>query len=231
LNDQGNELYANYDGKIFIIDVPSLSIRDSVYSDIAGVGRITHRPGTDLLYASFYRASNVTGIYVIDVAQCEVVDTFDYWTSSLAFSESGNDLYIYHGTVINRLDPDSGYQLASFDVNKAVTGLCLDPVSNTVYVSWSDFNNTEGGVILLDGISLSLQNSVNISYGVSFLCHVPVKENLYMGINMNGGKIVVLDLPGLNIVNEISILEGLQDMVADPSGDYVYCSIEYSVGF
>ena len=72
---------------------------------------------------------------------------------------------------------------------------------------------------------------MNINYNVSFLCHVPVKENLYLGISstVNLDKIIVLDLPGLNVVNEISIPEGLQDMVADPSGDYVYCSIEYSV--
>ncbi len=230
LNDQGNELYANYNDMVFIMDIPSLTIRDSVYSDtdIMGLYRMTHRPGTDLLYASFYRASNITGIYVIDVAQCEVVDTLDYWSSNIVFSETGNDLYISEGTVIKRLDPDSGYQLASFDVDETVSEICFDPVSNTVYASCLN-----GGVISLDGSSLSLQNSVNINYDISFLCHVPVKENLYLGIRstLNADKIIALDLASLDIVNEISIPEGLQDMVVDPSGDYVYCSIEYAVDF
>jgi DNA-binding beta-propeller fold protein YncE len=231
LNDQGNELYANYYDKIFIIDVPSLTTGDSVYSDIMGVGRITYRPGTDLLYASFYQAPGFTGIYVIDVAQCEVVNTLDYWTSNLVFSETGNDLYINQEMVVKRVDPDLGYELASFNVNHMVSGICLDPSSNTVYVSWFDSENTEGGVISLDGSTLSLQDSVNINYGVSYLCHVPVKENLYLGIRntLSGDKIIVLDLPSLNTINEINIPEGLKDMVADPSGDYVYCSIEYSV--
>ena len=231
LNDQGNELYANCYSKIFIIDVPSLVIRDSVFSDISGVIRIAHRPGTDLLYASFYQASSLTGIYVIDIAQCEVVDTFNYRTSNLVFSETGNDLYISDETSIKRLDPDTGIQLASFNVNNAFPEICLDPVSNTIYVSWSALGSTEGGVICLDGITLSLQDSVNINNGASFLCHLPVKNNLYLGIrsSLNSDKIVVLDLPGLDIVNELNILEGLQDMVADPSGDYIYCSIGYSV--
>lgn len=226
LNDQGNELYASYDGKLFIIDVPSLTVRDSVHSDIMGLYRMTHRPGTDLLYASFYNSPSLTGIYVIDVAQCEVVDTLDYWPSNIVFSETGDDLYISDGQTIKRLDPDLGTQLASFDVNETLSGICLDPVSNTVYVS-----STEGGVVSLDGNSLSLQNSVTIDYGACFLCHLPGIDNLYLGIRstLNGDKIMVLDLPGLDTVNEISIPEGLQHMVADPSGDYVYCSIEYAV--
>jgi len=231
LNDQGNELYANYGGMIYIIDVPSLTVRDSVYSNIAGIYRMAHRPQTDLLYASFYISNSLTGIYVIDLVQCEVVDTYDYWTSNLVFSETGNDLYISEGTSIKRLDPDLGYQLAYFNSNKPVNGICLDPVSNTVYVSWSNPYTIEGGVICLDGSTLSLQDSVNFNYAASFLCHVPDKENLYLGIRSasNVDKIMVLDLPGLDIINEISISEGLQDMVADPSGDYVYCSIEYAV--
>ncbi|MCK5115382.1 MAG: hypothetical protein KAR44_02205 [Candidatus Aegiribacteria sp.] len=231
LNDQGNELYARCGSRIFIIDVQSLTVRDSIYSDIPGIGRITHRPGTDLIYASFYISNSLTGIYVIDVVQCEVVDTFDYWTSNLAFSETGNDLYISDGQTIKRLDPDLGTQLASYNVNENVSGICLDPVSNTVYASWHGFNSIGGGVVSMDGNSLSLQDSVTIDYGASFLCHLPVKDNLYLGIRstLNGDKVMVLDLPGLDIVNEISIPEGLQHMVADPSGDYVYCSIEYAV--
>ncbi|RKZ06770.1 hypothetical protein DRQ25_13170 [Candidatus Fermentibacteria bacterium] len=231
LNDQGTELYANYGGMIFIVDVPSLTVRDSVYSDIAGVGRITHRPGTDLLYASFYQSSSLTGIYVIDVAQCEVINTLDYRTSNIVFSETGNDLYISDETSIKRLDPDLGTQLASFDVNNAFSEICFDPVSNTVYASRSDPYSTERGVISLDGSSLLLQDSVNINYDVSIICHLPVKDNLYLGITsaLNSDKVMVLDLPGLEIINEISVPEGLTDMVADPSGDYVYCSLEYAV--
>ena len=231
LNDQGNELYASYDGKIFIIDVPSLTIRDSIYSDVMGVYRMTYRPGTDLLYASFYQTSSLSGIYVIDIAQCEVISTLDHRTSNLVFSETGDDLYISDGTSIRRLDPDTGIQLASFNANENVSGICLDPVSNTVYGSWCGFSSTGGGVVSLDGNSLSLQNSVTIDYGASFLCHLPVKDNLYLGIRStsNLNKIMVLDLPGLDIVNEISIPEGLEDMVVDSSGDYVYCSIEYTV--
>ncbi|MCD4702637.1 MAG: hypothetical protein K8S24_12355, partial [Candidatus Aegiribacteria sp.] len=90
---------------------------------------------------------------------------------------------------------------------------------------------TEGSVVSLDANTLSLQDSVSINYGVSFLCYVPVKENLYLGISStaNGDRIIVLDLPGLNIINEITVPECLMDMVSDPSGDYVYCSIDYSV--
>ncbi len=231
LNDQGNELYANYYSMIFIIDIPSLTVRDTVHSDIMGLFRMTHRPGTDLLYATCYHSSGLNGIYVIDVAQCEVVDTLDYWPSNIVFSETGNDLYISDGQTIKRLDPDLGTQLASFNVNENVNGICIDPVSNTVYASWCGFNSTEGGVVSLDGSSLSLQNSVTIDYGASILCHLPVKDKLYLGIRstLNGDKVVVLDLPGLDIVNEIIIPEGLVDMVADPSGDYVYISIEYAV--
>ena len=231
LNDQATELYANYGGMIFIVDVPSLTVRDSVYSDIAGVIRMTHRPGTDLLYASFHNSPGLKGIYVIDVAQCEVVDTLDYWPSNIVFSETGDDLYISDGQTIKRLDPDLGTQLASCNVNENVSGICLDPVSNTVYVSWHAFNSIEGGVISLDGSSLSFQDSVNVEYGVSLLCHLPVMDNLYLGIRstLNGDKVMVLDLPGLDTVNEIIIPEGLVDIVADPAGNYVYCSIEYAV--
>lgn len=231
LNNQGTELYANYGGMIFLVDVPSLTVRDSVYSDIAGVIRMTHRPGTDLLYASFHNSPGLSGIYVIDVAQCGVVDTLDYFTSSMVFSESGNDLYISDEQTIKRLDPDLGTQLASFNVNENVSGICIDPVSNTVYVSWSSFSSTEGGVISLDGSSLSLLDSVNVEYGAGHLCHLPVKDNLYLGTGStsNSDRILVLDLPGLDTVNEIIIPEGLHDIVADPLGDFVYCSIDYAV--
>jgi len=229
LNDQGSELYVNYDGAIYIIDVPSLSVRDSVCSGIAGAGRIVHRPGTDLLYSEYYNSNH--GIYVIDVAQCEVVDTLDYWASNLVFSESGNDLYVAEGTVIRRLDPDLGHQLASYNVNAGITDICLNSSSTTVFASWSSQNTDQGGVISLDYYSLLFQDSVDTEYHTGFLCYVPVRDNLYAGIHyyLAGDGVICFDLPDLNTVHQISISEGLQDMVADPSGDYVYCSIEYGV--
>ncbi|MCD4776547.1 MAG: hypothetical protein K8S15_10935 [Candidatus Aegiribacteria sp.] len=226
LNDQGTELYATSSDELFIIDIPSLTITDTVDVNWPCIMDISLRPGTDLIYICF------AGIYeqgtlVIDVEQGEVVDTLSHLVMHPVFSETGNELYFSDGTRLICIDPDADEEIVSADLGEMITDICIVPGSNTMYVSWEVSLTDEGGVLALDMNTLAVTDSLDLAYQVTGLCYVPVLDILYVGIagGLLESGIMVVDLPGLVPSDEIEISPELMDMAPDPSGDYVYCNI------
>ena len=225
-NDQGSELYAISEDDLFIIDIPSLTIADTVQLNTPFALDISLRPDTDLVYISFF-GDTLPGTLVIDVAQGEVVDTLSHMAMSPAFSESGNELYIADGTQLICLDPDTDEELASADLNNQITDICIVPGSNTMYVSWVSDYWTDGGVIALDRNTLAVTHSIDLAFPVKNLCYVSVLDILYIGCSgsSDDSSIMVVNLPGLDPLDDIQINPELLNMVSDPSGAYVYCNI------
>lgn len=226
LNDQGTELYATSSDELFIIDIPSLTITDTVDVNWPCIMDISLRPGTDLIYICF------AGIYeqgtlVIDVEQGEVVDTLSHLVMHPVFSETGNELYISDGMKLICIDPDTDEEIVSTDIGEMITDICIVPGSNTMYVSWEVSLTAEGGVLALDMNTLAVTDSLDLAYRATGLCYVPVLDILYVGIagGLFESGIMVVDLPGLVPSDEIEISPELMDMAPDPSGDYVYCNI------
>ncbi len=145
---------------------------------------------------------------------------------SPAFSETGNELYISDYTQLICLDPDTDKEIASADLGKMITDICIVPGSNTMYVSWETLW-VEGGVIALDRTTLAVTNSIDLAFEVDNLCYVPVLDILYVGYraDFHDDRIMVVDLPGLDPLDDIQINPNLVNMVSDPSGDHVYCNI------
>lgn len=225
-NDQGTELYATSGDELFIIDIPSLTVTDTVQINWPCIMDVSLRPGTGLVYIWIAGISEV-GTVVIDVEQGEVVDTLSHEAINPAFSETGNELYISDYTQIICLDPDTDEEIASADLDKVITDICIVPGSNTMYVSWETSLAAEGGVLALDRNTLAVTNSLDLAYRATHLCYIPVLNILYIGITSGicDSRIMVVDLPGLVQSDEIVINPWLMDMVSDPSGDYVYCNI------
>ena len=225
LNDQGTELYATSTDELFIIDIPSLTITDTVQVNWPCILDISLRPETDLIYIWFF-GTYEQGTLVIDVGQGEVVDTLSHAAINPAFSETGNELYISDGTQLICIDPDTDEEIVSADLGNTITDICVVPGSNTMYVSWES-SWTEGGVFALDRNTLAVTNSLDLGFEATDLCHVPVLDILYIGISYGfyESGIMVIDLPGLVPSDEIEISPWLMDMAPDPSGDYVYCNI------
>lgn len=225
LNDLGTELYAISSGDLFIIDISSLTITDTVQLNTNFCPEISHRPGTDLVYISFFGVY-LSGTLVIDVGQSEVIDTLTHASTHLIFSETGNELYISDGHFLICLDPDTDDEITSADLGNMITDICGVPGSNTMYVSWES-NYTEGGVIELDKNTLAVTNSLDLAFETTDLCYVPVLDILYIGVSRGfyDSSIMVVELPGLIPSDEIVINPWLIDMAPDPSGDYVYCNI------
>jgi len=230
LNDQGTELYAISNSELFIVDIPSLTITDTVGVNMLIGMDISHRPGTDLVYVSII--DSLPGSLVIDVELGEVIDTLSHATPwNPVFSETGNELYISHGMMLICLDPDTGDEIVSADLGNMISDICLVPGSNTMYASWCVYPDpTEGGVLALDRNTLAVTNSLDLAIRPTRLCHVPVLDLLYVGTcdETYDKRITVVDLPGLNPAGEIEIAAGLMGITSGPSGDYVYCSIFFS---
>jgi outer membrane protein assembly factor BamB len=225
-NDQGTKLYAVSDADLFIVDIPSLTLADSVQLHTPITSDIALRPGTDLVYILFMGTS-LSGTLVIDLAQGEVVDTLSHMAMYPAFSETGNELYISDGTQLICLDPDTDEEIASADLGKIITDICIVPGSNTMYVSWETSLVAEGGVLALDRNTLAVTNTLDLAFAVRHLCYIPVLDILYIGISSGfyDSRIMVVDLPDLVQSDEIVINPWLMDMVSDTSGDYAYCNI------
>lgn len=226
MNDHGTELYATSYDELFIIDIPSLTVTDTVQINWPCIMDVSLRPGTGLVYiwiAGMYEVGTV----VIDVEQGEVVDTLSHEAIHPVFSETGNELYISDYTQLICLDPDTDEEIASADLDKVITDICIVPGSNTMYVSWETSLAAEGGVLALDRNTLAVTNSLDLAFAATHLCHVPVLNILYIGISSGiyDSKIMVVDLPGLILSDDIEINPWLMDMAADLSGDYVYCNI------
>ncbi len=226
LNDQGTELYTTSDGELFIVDIPSLTIADTVQLNTPFALDISLRPGTDLIYISFFGVY-LSGTLVIDVGQGEVVDTLSHPALNPAFSETGNELYISDGHLLICLDPDTDEEIVSTDLGEMITDICVVPGSNTMYVSWEISLADEGGVLALNRNTLAVTNSLDLAYEATDLCYVPVLDILYIGVysGFYDSRIMVIDLPGFVPSGEIEINPWLTDMAPDPSGDYVYCNI------
>jgi DNA-binding beta-propeller fold protein YncE len=224
-NDQGTELYAISEDDLFIIDIPSLTMTDTVQMNTNFALNISLRPGTDLVYIPFFVVP-LSGTLVIDVAQGEVIDTLSHIAEHLVFSETGNELYISDGMQLICLDPDTDEEIASVDLGNMITDICVIPGSNTMYVSWGNYW-VEGGVLALDRNTLVVTNSLDLAYEADNLCYVPVLDILYIGYRADfyDDRIMVVDLPGLDPLDDIQINPNLMNMVSDPSGDYVYCNI------
>jgi outer membrane protein assembly factor BamB len=225
-NDQGTKLYAVSDADLFIVDIPSLTLADSVQLHTPITSDIALRPGTDLVYILFMGAS-LSGTLVIDLAQGDVVDTLSHMAMYPAFSETGNELYIADGTQLICLDPDTDEEIASADLGKMITDICIVPGSNTMYVSWATYLAAEGGVLALDRNTLAVTNSLDLACQATNLCYIPVLDILYIGYSggLYDSNIMVVDLPDLDPLDDIQINPNLMNMVSDPSGDYVYCNI------
>ncbi len=95
-NDQGTELYAISENDLFIVDIPSMTITDTVQMNTYFALDVSLRPGTDLVNIPFFVVP-LSGTLVIDVAQGEVIDTLSHIAEHLVFSETGNELYIAVG--------------------------------------------------------------------------------------------------------------------------------------
>lgn len=225
-NDQGTKLYAISDDELFIVDIPSLTIADTVQLSTHFAMDISLRPGTDLVYIPFVGVY-LCGTLVIDLAQNEVIDTLSHVAMYPAFSETGNELYIACSQQLICLDPDTDEELVSADLGNRITDICVVPGSNTMYVSWVSNDWTGGGVIALDRNTLAVTNSLDLAFNARHICYVPVLDVLYIGISsgMYDSRIMVVDLPGLVPSDEIVINPCLTDMAPDPSGDYIYCNI------
>ena len=226
MNDQGTELYATSYNELFIIDIPSLTVTDTVQINWPCIMDVSLRPGTDLIYICFAGIYEV-GTVVINVEQGEVVDTLSHEAINPVFSESGNELYISDYTQLICIDPDTDEEIASADLDKVITDICIVPGSNTMYVSWETSLAAEGGILALDRNTLAITNSLDLAFAATHLCHVPVLNILYIGIysGIYDSRIMVVNLPGLVPSDEIVINPCLMDMAPDPSGDYVYCNI------
>ena len=224
LNEQGTELYAtSYD--LLIIDIPSLTITDTVQVNWPLIMDISLRPGTDLIYIGFVGIYE-QGTLVIDVEQGEAVDTLSHVLMYPVFSETGNELYISDGTQLICIDPDTDEEIASTDIGNMITDICVIPGSNSIYVSW-EINWVEGGVLALDRNTLAVTNSLDLGFEATHLCYIPGLDVLYIGYraDFHDDRIMVVELPGLVPSDEILINPYLMDIVSDPSGDYVYCNI------
>jgi DNA-binding beta-propeller fold protein YncE len=229
LNDQGTELYAISLDELFVVDIPSMTITDTVGVNMPLGMDVSHRPGTDLVYVSIYYP--LQGTLVIDVEQGEVVDTLSHASPmNPVFSETGNELYFSNGTLLICLDPDTGDEIVSEDLGNEISDICLVPGSNTMYASWWVFPGlSEGGVLALDRNTLAVTNSLDLASRPTRLCHVPVLDLLYVGTCdvTYDERITVVDLPGLNPAGEIEIAPGIVGMAPGPSGNFVYCSIYF----
>lgn len=225
LNDQGTELYTTSDGELFIVDIPSLTITNTVQLSGPAILDISHRPETDLVYIWFF-GTYEQGTLVIDVEQGEVIDTLSHAAINPAFSETGNELYISDGTQLICIDPDTDEEIVSANLGNTITDICIVPGSNTMYVSWES-SWTDGGVLALDRNTLAITNSLDLGFEATNLCFVPVLDILYIGISIDSyeSRIIVVELPGLVPSDEIEISPWLMDIAPDPSGDYVYCNI------
>ncbi|MCD4708087.1 MAG: hypothetical protein K8S62_10160 [Candidatus Sabulitectum sp.] len=221
LNDEGTELYALLPGVIYVVDIPSLIVTDTMsLSGISGPP-IAHRPGTSLVYVP--QNDSLLCTLVIDTELGSVVDTLDFHTWNMAFSETGSELYIYQSGSLICLDPDTGEEIVSTSIEH-LSDICLVPGSNTLYVSWWEFGNfVESGVIALDRSTLAVTDSRNVTGGVPRLCYVPGLNQLY--ITGGDSSIIVADLPGLDLAGEIDIDHEVLGIASSPSGDFVYCSI------
>lgn len=226
LNDQGTKLYAISEDELLIVDIPSLTIADTVQLSTHFAMDISLRPDTDLVYVPFIGVY-LCGTLVIDMAQSEVIDTLSHIAMYPVFSETGNELYIADGMQVICLDPDTDEEIASADLGKMITDICIVPGSNSMYVSWETSLAAEGGVLALDRNTLAVINTLDLAFAARHLCYIPVFDILYIGYtgSFYDSRIMVVDLPGLVPSNEIVINPWLMDMVSDPSGDYVYCNI------
>jgi len=226
LNNQGTELYALTSEMLFIVDIPSLIVTDSIELGWSSSYLVTvQRPGTNLVYLSGPSSPTL----VADVKLCEMVDTLSHYSMNMVFSESGNELYISESRNLVCIDPDTDQEIMSLDTGILINDICSHSGSGLLYVSCfqSDGVTIESAVFSVNRNTFNVVDSLDTPDGASNICYVPGQNQLYIE-SYGEFDIIVADLPGLDPVGGIDIDTGLNDMAADPSGDFVYCSIYYS---
>jgi hypothetical protein len=230
LNDEGSELYAMVLAEgIYIVDIPSLSLVDSIEVDITSPYEMVHRPGTDLVYISL--DANPNGTIVIDTELGMVVDTLPFVSYDLVFSQSAliDELYISDGTFLRCLDPDTGEDIVSVDTGHLINDVIFPVTGSDLYVSWGTVNPwDDGGIGTYDCFSLAQTRSIDLSAPVTHLCKVSNPSRIYARLEFGwyqNSILVLLDDPDLQVMDEFAIDPNLVDWAVDPTGAYVFCSI------
>ena len=228
LDDTGSELYYMNAWAVITVSVPSGAVGDSIWVPGGGMNTgIVHRPGTDLVYVSTIFPDTLV---VIDTSPLSVDTGFAVSVDRLAFSPDGDVLYFSNETELGALDPDDGSLLGTVDTGEIISGICVVPGSDYIYLSWSSIENDNGGILEVDAATLATAQSLALGYPAKALCYAPAVGKLYAGIEKGTNcAVAVVDLPVLGQSGEIDFTTpGMQGLCAVPSGGYVLCSISYS---